>query len=118
VARPVWFSRSSANPARRASRLSAHISIALARDRQDFEARQAAAVAQQAEAATNIQRIMRGNKGRINAALLRNEKRTNARNIRREQEALAQHDNYKKDDDYLCFWRCLSYLAEVVALAA
>ena len=40
--------------------------IALARDRQDLEARQAAA-AEQAAAATNIQRIFRGNEGRINA---------------------------------------------------
>jgi hypothetical protein len=86
--------------------------IALARDRQDLEARRAEArqeaeaaatniqrvmrgrfgrqqAAQQAgaTAATNIQKIVRGNKGRIEAALLRNEKRIEARNARRENEA-------------------------------
>lgn len=41
----------------------------------------------QEAAATNIQRIFRGNEGRINAALVRNERRINARNAKREAEA-------------------------------
>ena len=64
--------------------------IALARDRQDLEARQAAAAAEQAAAATNIQRIFRGNEGRINAALTRNQNRINARNTARQAAAAAE----------------------------
>ncbi len=58
--------------------------IALARDRQGLGARQGEAANTEA---TNIQRIFRGNEGRMNAASLRNEKRINARNARRENEA-------------------------------
>lgn len=42
------------------------------------------AAAAREEAATNIQRIYRGNEGRINAALIRNQNRINARNTTRQ----------------------------------
>jgi len=45
------------------------------------------AAAQQAAAATNIQRVFRGNEGRINAALVRNQNRINARNAVRQRAA-------------------------------
>lgn len=61
--------------------------IPLARDRQDLEARQA--VAQQA-AATNIQRIFRGNEGRINAQLAR---------TAREDERLQRERDYLDERD-------------------
>jgi hypothetical protein len=56
--------------------------IQLARDRQDLEERQQQA---REEAATNIQRIVRGDQAKIKAALIRNQNRINARNAAREQ---------------------------------
>lgn len=61
--------------------------IELARDRQDLEKRKEEA---KHEAAANIQRIFRGNKDRISAALLRNEKRITARNAKRDADAKEQ----------------------------
>jgi hypothetical protein len=56
--------------------------IQLARDRQDLAERQQQA---REEAATNIQKIVRGDQARINAALIRNQNRIKARNAAREQ---------------------------------
>jgi hypothetical protein len=80
--------------------------IQLARDRQGLEARQQeAAVQRQAEAARNIQKIFRGNEGRIKAALVRNQNRIIARDAAsavQKQQQQARQDTF---DDYREFAR-------------